>query len=250
MLLNYLGAIIKYWWTLAFGILGSAPWWLKLLSPQLNEIIDKYLTPITWKYIGIGCLVISFIAANYLAWRDQKQETIQIQNQNIELSAKLNALSKPHLTGQILQYVPGATENGTPTLLVYLSITNSGSPSVVESWHLSINNAKINLSEVMPTAIPHITLNTGRTIDQADAIYEKTMVPLKQGDMVRGWLMFVFNNIKQTEIYQPGTSFIVSFKDYLGNIYSTMPEVITENPRIENNVYYPGTRMPHQKKPK
>ena len=30
--------------------------------------------------------------------------------------------------------------------------------------------------------------------------------------------MFVLKNIKQAELNQPGTSFTVSFKDYLGNM--------------------------------
>jgi hypothetical protein len=81
MFFEYLGAAMKHWLTIIFGILGSSPWWLRaLLSDPLKKKIDNILDPSAMRILGITCIFIAFIAANYLTWNEEHQKVVQLTN--------------------------------------------------------------------------------------------------------------------------------------------------------------------------
>ena len=152
-------------------------WWFSLPKDKQPSKGIKMISEIM---MIIGFLIMIGGAVVYHLADKKSIENISL-NKSLEKQTPL----KPNLKGEILQYVLGGAEDDA-ILLVNLSITNSGSPSVVDNWHLSINAAKISLSNIIPTIIPHINIKTAeglRAIDPGDAIYEKTMVPLTQGDI-------------------------------------------------------------------
>ena len=158
MFFNYFEAVVmNHWLPLLIGLLGSMPWWARaLLSPRLQDAIDRYFSPSGLKYLAIICLATSFIFANYSAWTEQNFKTINLQQQ-------IDSFSKPHLMGTIdtTRYGDSGETNAT-LLFMLISIRNSGAPSMVEGFNLSAKGNNINLTGVIPTFIPegfHLSLN-------------------------------------------------------------------------------------------
>jgi hypothetical protein len=244
--LGYLEAVVvKHWLPLLMGVFGSLPWWARpMLSPKLQAVVDEYLNPSAIKWIGIACIIVSFIWANYLAWKDQN-------NQNLAHSVKLEALTKPNLIGYIDSYVSGySPELNATQLFLSVSIKNSGSPSIAEHFSLSIGNDKIKVTHILPTFIQDGLKLYGDEIQaefhRSDALEEKTMVPIMKGDIKRGWLRFVLGDVKIDDIKRPGV-ITIQFDDYLGRSYSSDMKIGGEGQGL---FYYPGGGTPFRIKPK
>lgn len=116
MFFEYLGEVIKQWMTLIFGVLGSLPWWTRaLLSDKLKKKMDKKLKPSAMRILGVVCIIVAFVLANYFVW---KEKQIQVAN----LSTKLQALSKPNFSIIYYQYLSVELDDNKTILFINLGL--------------------------------------------------------------------------------------------------------------------------------
>lgn len=249
---------MKHWISLLF-LFGTVPWCLRAaLPPHFQEKIDYYINPSASRWLAILSILVAFILANILAWKDQYDKITNLEKTNNELQVKLVKLTditKPNLIGHIDAWIIGSMEHKAAHIMILLSISNSGAPSIAEEWTLSIDNDKIHISGIIPTIITDdLILYRGSwkeqeilaKFNQSDAIYDKALVPILKGARLRGWLRFEVNQVQYKDII-PGTNLTIHFKDYLNTSYSA-------NTIVKNGgkmpLYFPGTRYPFEPFPK
>jgi len=175
-------------------------------------------------FVAALCLVFAL----FLVWRDGQASLL---NTKQELS-KAEDQNAPKLNGKIDQVIIGdsADAKGTP-VFIDISIGNTGGPSVIVSYSLDINSLPDFQYKQSPAEFPKeytLPLNEKKSnviLHHQDSIVEKTAKPIERGNLVRGWLKFIVEDVKPEIIRRPKTQFKVSFKDILGQTYSATYEM-------------------------
>ncbi len=247
---EFWGAVVKHW-----GLL--------LTGPVLSLALLAY----DWwsdQKISKGWILFLMVAsapmAFFLAWQEKKGEVIQSKNEAKILLEQVSSLrmeldsKKPKLSGVIEQFLGGTTEDGVLQLLIQVSVRNVGASSIADNWKIVVISGDVTVSTI-PTDIPDgftMTLADHRKaiIKKADAIYEKTIKPIPQGGIERGWLLLTTKDIPGY-LMKVGTKVIINFTDILGTQYEISKVMIsTTGPML----YYPGMEQPFvnqsDKKPK
>jgi hypothetical protein len=126
--------------------------------------------------------------------------------------------------------VPNHREDLAVTLVVIVS--NSGSASGAEGWHLEVNSR----SRRVPTVLEPVHVNgivelpgaNGTKVDlgKEDLVRKTAQISIDKGASVKGVLTFVLSNTSESEISNTGTTFVVHFRDSKGNSYRTRKYLI------------------------
>jgi hypothetical protein len=242
---EFLAAVFRSWVGAVGIFLTVFPFIEKL--PRVKEWLqDKpFLERYAWLLWIVGglCIVYGF----YDAWFQQREIAITSQQ-------KLDGLSKPQLTGELLQIIRGDISNlssGELSVRVFLlvSIKNLGSPSIADSFLVTVEKGELKKTERLVFIPDGYTVTGGTdshviaTFKRGDALYEKTASPIERGDKKTGWLMVDFKGIRNDEISGPGVKFTVQCSDVTGKLIYT---VFTTNDTSgsEPLTYFPGSEQP------
>lgn len=166
------------------------------------------------------------------------------------LTGGRSRLNEPHISGTIegvnMAPVPGS--NNT-SLLVIATIYNSGAPSFTDNYRLRVRipgipEEIVGAPQILPESMTLINEDGSSAVYYGqDALYNKTTAaPIPTGGMVRGILWFVVPSVNRDTVFQPETTFILSFTDALHEehiIESKAGGVAGEAPK-----YIPGLRPP------
>lgn len=171
--------------------------------------------------IVVGVMVF-LLTSFFMAWRAEYHAHISSEKELIDERDR-NAVK---LRGEIVQITSGSDMINKEKIVVLLAVVirNAGVDSVAINYRakVSFGNQATNID---PTVLPDdgFTLRDKkgkaiRVFSQSDSIYEKTLIPIKRGEIKAGVLLFVINKnqIKHDIINADWTLF---FDDYLGKTY-------------------------------
>jgi hypothetical protein len=218
---DYLEAVVKHWVPLLIGAFGTVPWWLRaMLSSKFKAMVDEYLNPSALKWLAIVSIVISFIWANSLAWKDERQSLIEAEK-NLVKAQDMNTVK---LECQIAQITRGL-RNKDMWILLTASIWNSGADSSVRGYQaeISFEGQTFNLATVLITHEGFELYDAKGTLAkffQSDTLNAKTQTPIKRGDFRTGVILFTMKGGAKFIDVKP-EYLLLSFADYSGKIYKT-----------------------------
>lgn len=222
-----------------WGILLNLAIWSFILSGALRAVVWLFNIPLRgsraevafWAIVPIFILVVALFATFMSGAKDQQ-------------------ISKPLLRGEIDAIVMGRVSGGMSgtAITVLASIRNLGTPSIVEGWALSVSVPGAPPMAGRHQAIPE-TLNLERpdgpplVVRGRDALYDKTTLsPVGQGNMQRGYLLFLLERVDMTAIYRPGTRIILTYKDVTGKSYVIEKALLGQTSEPS---YLPGLSPPN-----
>ena len=235
----FLSALIAYWWMLVPGIVLSLIEIARTVSDKADSLasdkkrIRQYIVPVS---------IIGLFIASYLAWNNEYQELVKKQNE-------LKKIPEPQLSLKIETLRLFYKSNDQTAVAIVSSISNTGAPSIAESFFLVVKIVGGNMYRVRPTTFKEgITLRDkdGEIIyapSPEDVLWDKTMpIPILTGAKVVGYLMFFFD-VDRGEMEQDGNKFILSCKDVYGTqISSTL--IFDKKRHIDRNIHFPGMKFP------
>jgi hypothetical protein len=212
--------------------------WVILMSGIASVLItfhDKVRKSALGTYGLYSIALMCVFLAGFQAWQDQRQMYLASQTK----------LDSTHLAGEIYTFLSGTVvETGNTEMFIQIAIKNTGTPTIVQGYRLSVTGAGVNLTDISPTTIPEtlrihkedgsVWLFYGR-----DAIYEKTVRPIPEGGMEVGWLRYNLGSLRLSRSEREEMKWTVSFYDIRGKQYS-----VTNSPKGGPPRYYPGSTTP------
>ncbi len=228
------------------AIADKHPLWLGVDTVKLISSFGGWIFPLClFSSLAVSRLVL----APYWIYRESDTKARETENElHIEREK-----SQPCLLGDIEMHayynLVGTLTNGKSIhlcpLFFMISIRNTGAPSVVEKWRLSLTIPGQSPVIIAPHRIPEIRSllmqagATGVNLQDEEEICEKTVTPLVSGGLVRGWIVFMC----PTESLPETTNAELFFADVRGKQYSTSVEL--KNTQGSNaSMFLPGTNQP------
>jgi hypothetical protein len=130
-----------------------------------------------------------------------------------------------------------------------LTINNTGAPSILEGWKLSVVSHHYNVSQLSPQFIQDkivLPMQNGQptvTIRGSDALYDKAETkPVATGDHVRGWLCFILAGADAKQLREDKARIEIQFVDVNGKSHS-VSHALGEG-KLNTLGYYPGVSFP------
>ena len=223
MFFSYLEAVVmKNWLPLMIGLLGSCPWWIRaLLSSRLQTKIDNLFNPTALRILAFICIASAFIIANYSAWKDEHQEFLK-KSSELTIEQDKNTIK---LDGEFLQIFSSLSENKSDVdVLFTISLWNKGADSAIRGYRGKVRIEK-QYFDLIAFTIPEngIILRDQegtllRKYFPRDAMYEKTLIPLKKGEIITGILYFKIKDVGIL-INNKDIDWTLFFNDYLGKTH-------------------------------
>jgi hypothetical protein len=234
---EYLSALWAHWVALMSGVVGLLIGISLRVGRKISQTISSWSDIPDWAFIGIGAIALFW--ASYAAWCDQFKEVSRLKT---ELESARDA-GKPKLGVQIMQVSSGpagGTAIGNVIFLI-VSVSNSGADSIAGGYRLRVDRPDGSHASIKPLLMRDgftCTAKDGTTIKyvEADAIYEKTSVPIKSGDKKSGPLIYF--QAKNEPLPVGGDKLTVTVLDFLGKEYSG-EMILTE--RDSTLLYFPGS---------
>lgn len=237
-ILEFMYAVISYWQAFVTGGFVMAVLFV-------YERLSGYELPGTFIPWGV---VMFFLVSFFLAWREEHRKVLDIQE-------KLRS-DRPSLMGSIEQMFSGSDANQhVSEIYLLMTVRSLGSPSIAEGWRLKIKSDTRDLN-LVPTLIPdsHPILAFDKESDKfkeiavfkhSDGIYDKAIIPIERGALIRGWLRYVIQDIPYEEIQKEGTKLIVTFEDITRRSYEAVYIMKNkDDPGDKKPSYFPGAGQP------
>lgn len=191
-----------------------------------------------WIFIVVGACALFF--AGYQAWQDEHMARIAEH-------ATVLQLSSPNLHIQVLQLAFGDTSHKvyTPTVLVWLSVSNTGTDSVATSYTFLITLRNKKQIKGRPLVVPDTLTfeEIGTFLPEAgkSALYDKTVEqPIPRGGQRQGILLFALDpSVPLSQYEEGGVSFEVSCIDVTNKRYAISFPVKGNGDQVFK--YFPGT---------
>lgn len=159
-----------------------------------------------------------------------------------------NELFASGITLGLDQIIIGEAEDGSRAIIVVIAnVSNTGEPSVVEGYSLSVT--LLNGTTITPSQqgiLPGLSLSTGRgqrivvpgenppqeqlkVFGPEHALYERTLSsPVAKGNRVRGVLMFSADNVKRDDLL--GATFKLTCRDIRNREHSARFTIAENKP--------------------
>lgn len=181
-----------------------------------------------------------------------------LQKEVFDLRHQLE-VKKPNLIGRIEGFIIGSTEDGRPSVIAIITITNVGTPSIAQvfSMHLKTESEELEgqlewIPEILQLyegdAVPDPESGAAmprpsRIIRGSEAIYQVAMNPIPTGGKVLGYLMALFPVTSTAHFADPRSTLAVRFSDSLNSKY----EIVAEDPQVgvplSKGKVYPGEKI-------
>jgi hypothetical protein len=212
---------------------------------ELGFRFCEFVKDIATSWIGAMSGILSVCLWAFGAWIDPETPSLRISFLVLAFVGLLIACftgwlkRMPRLVGSIDDVVLGrsSSDNTFVTAFIIMNIRNTGHPSIVEGWKIyavladgrRVEGTKELIGERKlsdqsgPTTIlipsqPPPPAPT-RVITEADALYRKSLVPIPQGGMIRGWLVASFSGVTQADLSASGAKTVVEFADVWNRPY-------------------------------
>jgi hypothetical protein len=237
ILCRYLDAVItKEWLPLVIGgILSGLPWWIRPLLPKkLNDRIDQDLDRYA-KRIAVAILLLSFIVANFLAWRDQyhlfEGEHTKYENEHTlyetakqdyrDIKRKIDEEDTVKMSGEILSVIKSPIQlNGDRYIFFSVRIHSEGARTSITNFDVKVHfpNQKIQDVELQRFFIPDRGIQIFHmTYHPLHTIFEKARYGVSKRQSVDGVMLYLFRDAKKYEEYDH--QWEISFHDGEGKEY-------------------------------
>ena len=188
------------------------------------------------KWLGVGLTIIFLFFAFFNAWREQYLKThpgLRIEIQELGLA-------------------PDQDNPETTKVFAIVSIANLGSPSIADSFQLSMkmpdSSNEITVQPYMFDPNKPITLsdsNGSVEYSGSDALYLKTSgQPIQTGGKMTGIVSFRIPSISYEKSSKTGVSFTLECKDISGNLIK-QTRVWKSGNDTKLSDYYPGLTPPN-----
>jgi hypothetical protein len=180
-------------------------------------MLQKYVLkkPLSLKWEVMILLAFVFFAG-FEAWEDQYQKAAQAEG-------KLTELTKPKLTCKIgsLTFGKGNVKDEDVVAVIAGTITNSGGPTVLDYWTLSVrlqDNSIVRAEPIIPMGHGgRLTFNGPIGFDAADWWADRAQsAPIQNGGAASGWLYFVFRGDSWEKLKNQSPSSVISTSVILG----------------------------------
>jgi hypothetical protein len=139
--------------------------------------------------------------------------------------------ARPRFQGNIRHYLHGSCRlegKQVPYALFYITVRNTGSPSIVEGWPL-----EVSAGGATRTAHPAL-LREKFSLPESDYTPETDITPaqlayltsarlVETGGQVEGWLLYLLGQMANIDLGDAGTKLTVHFRDYTGADYTASP---------------------------
>lgn len=154
---------------------------------------------------------------------------------------------KPHFSCEIEEWAGAAQRHGMAPILFWLTISNTGAPSIVRGYSLEARMTDGRTETETSSFLPSVAIYHGpqgtRKSYREDALYNKTAHPITTGDQASGILFFVLYKITAKELITPNAgTMTLKFLDVNNASYSC--PVANMGPGNGGFEYVPGTRSP------
>ncbi len=235
---EFIRAVGKWWWAVIVD------WLFGFLSLLVFVHGHVAIPPaVSW-----GIIFFGFVLACFFAFRQILKEKYALEYERDEARSLVES-RKPRLVGTVQQTIAGESPtDNTVMLLVYLTIKNTGEPSIVESYRIQIKSGSETIEGQLAWIPENLQLfddgpqsKPARVISDADAIYQKTQVPIPSGGATSGYLMASFSGLKRDQVI--ASTVVVTFKDVRGNEYSVAPERRDDGVPLSQAQRYAGQRL-------
>ncbi len=182
-----------------------------------------------------------------------------LEHERNELKTQLE-LRDPKLSGGIVKFIFGNTTmpDGVQaaSVLMQIEIKNRGQPTIVRfndvlavmkdgtkmvGYKIVIDNLTIfDNDNASPLLIPGVENNPRLIISAADAIYNKTSVPITTGNQAVGWMWVLFRGIDRDGLMNSVKEFTVDFEDINGRHDTFVGSDLTPIGPASGATWYPG----------
>lgn len=169
-------------------------------------------------FLGVGFCCVLF--AGYQTWEDQRKKVVQ-------LSAELDALTIPKISGEIGSIIEGGKLPSPIVFTIAATLHNQGAPSILDHWRgeLKFPDGKFISGYEIPPPDPggvYILYfgkdkTTWRTLAEQDHLTGAMSHPIVQGGGLSGWIQFLF---KVTRKQAADAIFVLTFRDVTGKQYT------------------------------
>ena len=129
---------------------------------------------------------------------------------------------RPRLYAEIQRKVSGANPNKLPIAILIVEVRNTGAPTSIHSWRLSVTtpDKKQHDGAMQGITGPVVTSDEqGRVTTYAavDALYEKAFRdPMPEGKIMTGVLVYIFNGVTPSDLQDQRTKYSLKFEDTKG----------------------------------
>lgn len=189
--------------------------------------------------------VVITLVLSFVSLRTYSHAFLENQPTTVVKGAK--QARAPRLEGMISGVLDGEGANGVTCVLPLLSITNRGSPTIVDIEAATIkcgDKPFIGLRSIIYEEGTQHVFQTGvETIKRSDMIAEKLATPIPRGGRTSGWLMYELRDIGVAELRRKGYQIIIPFKDAFGNEYKVSTPPANKMGEGEPG-YLPGANNP------
>ncbi|HVB86381.1 MAG TPA: hypothetical protein VNK23_06915 [Candidatus Dormibacteraeota bacterium] len=226
-IVTFLSAVFGSWVAVVGTILTIISFVEKIpsVSKWLKEkpLLERW-KPLVW-VIGACCIFGGF----YSAWSQQYDKATQGQNQINTLRHQLTALTVPDLHGTIdfAAFGSDVKHRRLCAMTVQLTITNTGAPSIADSFRMFVTLKNGREIEVEPILAP----KTFAELYEGEAGKSPSMIlttkdylpskaisnPIPTGGAVSGFIQGYVVGATQNEVSAAGTVIRVAFQDVLSH---------------------------------
>lgn len=213
----FLFAVLGYWQAYATGGVVTA-------VVGLFERFSKWrLTK--WAYAGLF-VGVAFLAAFFLAWRDEHSQRVSLAAQVTSLQQTLYIEVQKHapdirLAIEDVMYGPLVDEPPQDTAIVmYIAVRNAGyMPSVADRYRLILEaqghgTVQAENVAVLDGFLLRTEAGDAVKIDKSFALYEKTLKPIPPGGMEKGVMAFIVRSMPMEQLQ--GSTFRLTWRDVTG----------------------------------
>lgn len=196
----------------------------KFLSRYLWEVPSKVITSVTF-WILPFCAGVFFLLACYGAWAEQYASLMKTQSDLANAQIKiveLTSTNRPHFSAHIDKVILNRSAMDEISVLLVVSIINTGSPSIAGWEFLTITLPTGSQVPGIPIVFPKridVPDRSGQTETYfgVDALYNKTIdKPIETGGIRRGVLLYLVKNVQWGDLVIPGTKYKLEYIDVFG----------------------------------
>ena len=141
-----------------------------------------------------------------------------------------------------------STPENDVEIFAILSVRNSGSPTILENWSISIKTINGNKYYGQNLTVPKVVIlenPNGKEVEFTgqDAIYDKTIKkPISEGEMIRGLFLGGFKGIDEKILDHTGNEIYIKCSDINRKTYTFSYKL--DGKRTNKWIYIPGLSSP------
>lgn len=163
-----------------------------------------------------------FLIASYRIWAKERRRAELLESEIIK--------NLPNLKAKIIMAACGeyiSPQQKITAMTYFVEVANLGTPSVAKDWFLEITGKNKEKIRLLPHRYETTTLgiegSKGLVLNSNDYIEDKAFRPIKEGELIRGYIFF-YVPIDRKEFNVQGTKTIINFFDSADRQYELLDD--------------------------